>query len=129
MDIYGEMVHPSDSMVMMKQCLYMLSAHVSGRLYMLGVHVSRTWGSRCTLEMVLANMHIELERETKTLWPSGLRRWLKAPFRKGVGLNPTGVSYGHVWRVVHPSDSMVMMKQCLYMLSAHAPGHGSLGVL
>ena len=26
-----------------------------------------------------------------TLWPSGLRRWLKAPFRKGVGSNPTGV--------------------------------------
>ena len=25
------------------------------------------------------------------LWPSGLRRWLKAPFRKGVGSNPTGV--------------------------------------
>ena len=28
---------------------------------------------------------------TETLWPSGLRRWLKAPFRKGVGSNPTGV--------------------------------------
>ena len=28
---------------------------------------------------------------TTTLWPSGLRRWLKAPFRKGVGSNPTGV--------------------------------------
>jgi hypothetical protein len=27
----------------------------------------------------------------QTLWPSGLRRWLKAPFRKGVGSNPTGV--------------------------------------
>ena len=27
-----------------------------------------------------------------TIWPSGLRRWLKAPFRKGVGSNPTGVS-------------------------------------
>ena len=27
----------------------------------------------------------------KTVWPSGLRRWLKAPFRKGVGSNPTGV--------------------------------------
>ena len=27
----------------------------------------------------------------KTLWPSGLRRWLKAPVRKGVGSNPTGV--------------------------------------
>ena len=28
----------------------------------------------------------------KTVWPSGLRRWLKAPFRKGVGLNPTAVT-------------------------------------
>ena len=30
---------------------------------------------------------------TRTLWPSGLRRWLKAPFRKGVGSNPTGVIF------------------------------------
>ena len=29
----------------------------------------------------------------ETLWPSGLRRWLKAPFRKGVGSNPTGVIF------------------------------------
>ena len=28
----------------------------------------------------------------KTVWPSGLRRWLKAPVRKGVGSNPTAVS-------------------------------------
>ena len=27
----------------------------------------------------------------KTVWPSGLRRWLKAPVRKGVGSNPTAV--------------------------------------
>ena len=27
----------------------------------------------------------------KTVWPSGLRRWLKAPFRKGVGSNLTAV--------------------------------------
>ena len=27
-----------------------------------------------------------------TVWPSGLRRWLKAPFRKGVGSNPTAVN-------------------------------------
>ena len=32
----------------------------------------------------------------KTLWPSGLRRWLKAPFRKGVGSNPTGVIFQEV---------------------------------
>ena len=28
---------------------------------------------------------------TKTVWPSGLRRWLKAPFRKGAGSNPAAV--------------------------------------
>ena len=26
-----------------------------------------------------------------TVWPGGLRRWLKAPLRKGVGSNPTAV--------------------------------------
>ena len=41
-----------------------------------------------------------------TVWPSGLRRWLKAPVRKGVGSNPTAVNcamvctaqtaYGHI---------------------------------
>ena len=28
-----------------------------------------------------------------TVWPSGLRRWLKAPFRKGVGSNLTAVKW------------------------------------
>ena len=27
----------------------------------------------------------------KTVWPSGLRHWLQAPVRKGVGSNPTAV--------------------------------------
>ena len=30
--------------------------------------------------------------KAKTVWPSGLRRWLKAPVRKGVGSNPTAVT-------------------------------------
>ena len=30
-----------------------------------------------------------------TVWPSGLRRWLQAPVRKGVGSNPTAVTLGH----------------------------------
>ena len=30
----------------------------------------------------------------KTVWPNGLRRWLKAPVRKGVGSNPTAVTCG-----------------------------------
>ena len=29
----------------------------------------------------------------KTVWPTGLRRWLKAPVRKGVGSNPTAVTW------------------------------------
>ena len=29
--------------------------------------------------------------QDKTVWPSGLRRWLQAPVRKGVGSNPTAV--------------------------------------
>ena len=28
----------------------------------------------------------------KTVWPSGLRRWLQAPVRKGVGSSPTAVT-------------------------------------
>ena len=40
--------------------------------------------------------------DVMTLWPSGLRRWLKAPVRKGVGSNPTGVTYTDVhWTHVH----------------------------
>ena len=34
-----------------------------------------------------------------TVWPSGLRRWLQAPVRKGVGSNPTAV----ISRAVHYS--------------------------
>ena len=30
---------------------------------------------------------------TKTVWPSGLRRWLKAPVRKGVGSSRTAVTF------------------------------------
>ena len=29
---------------------------------------------------------------SQTVWPSGLRRWLQAPVRKGVGSNPTAVT-------------------------------------
>ena len=32
---------------------------------------------------------------TWTVWPSGLRRWLKAPFRKDVGSIPTAVTPTH----------------------------------
>ena len=33
---------------------------------------------------------------SKMAWPSGLRRWLKAPFRQGVGSNPTAVTFPRV---------------------------------
>ena len=32
------------------------------------------------------------EETNRTVWPSGLRRWLQAPVHKGVGSNPTAVS-------------------------------------
>ena len=33
-------------------------------------------------------------RSLRTVWPSGLRRWLQAPVRKGVGSNPGAVIFG-----------------------------------
>ena len=44
----------------------------------------------------------------RTVWPSGLRRWLKAPVREGVGSNPTGVIHPFVW-----IDTATM---CLYWM-------------
>ena len=35
-----------------------------------------------------------------TVWPSGLRRWLKAPFRKGVGSNPTAANFKDMFAAV-----------------------------
>ena len=40
-------------------------------------------------------MHIQEHEHANrhlTVWPSGLRRWLKAPVRKGVGANPTAAN-------------------------------------
>ena len=39
-------------------------------------------------------MNLLLLLEDMTVWPSGLRRWLQAPVRKGGGSNPTAV-IGH----------------------------------
>ena len=51
--------------------------------------VVRDVAKKCVhLQTILAIGHT-----SKTVWPSGLRRWLKAPFRKGVGSNPTAVIY------------------------------------
>ena len=40
---------------------------------------------------------IAMDSTSKTVWPSGLRRWLKAPVRKGVGSNPTAVIPDRPW--------------------------------
>ena len=45
-----------------------------------------------------------------TVWPGGLRRWLTAPVRKGVGLNPTAVSV--LWP---PADSFIYI--CMHWQS------------
>ena len=39
-----------------------------------------------------AKKRTELTVLPMTVWPSGLRRWLQAPVRKGVGSNPTAAS-------------------------------------
>ena len=50
---------------------------------------SLRWGFSLFSEGTLRSM---------TVWPSGLRRWLQAPVRKGVGSNPTAVTVSmRVW--------------------------------
>ena len=44
----------------------------------------KSWGKSQISRIALANT---------TVWPSGLRRWLQAPVRKGVGSNPTAVIF------------------------------------
>ena len=70
----------------------------------------------------------------KTLWPSGLRRWLKAPFRKGVGSNPTGVTfaktdllgkfskctmYARIVYIAELSHWITIVFQCVWALRLH----------
>ena len=51
----------------------------------------------CDLRHMLEHSYVmlvsigTLSESSKTVWPSGLRRWLKTPVRKGVGSNPTAV--------------------------------------
>jgi hypothetical protein len=53
----------------------------------------------CGCELAIGVLYVRLViLLTETLWPSGLKRWLKAPFRKCVGSNPTGVTFG-AWDV------------------------------
>ena len=45
------------------------------------------------LRPALLRLMLFLKSDSKTVWPSGLRRWLQAPVRKGVGSNPTAVIF------------------------------------
>ena len=52
-------------------------------------------GQRGSLVASTAARHArsgQMAIHTLTVWPSGLRRWLQAPVRKGVGSNPTAVT-------------------------------------
>ena len=49
------------------------------------------WAWGLTPGGCMASMTLLFSRPTSTVWPSGLRRWLQAPVRKGVGSNPTAV--------------------------------------
>ena len=40
----------------------------------------------------LAPRQLQMRLHVKTVWPSGLRRWLQAPVRKGAGSNPAAVT-------------------------------------
>ena len=42
---------------------------------------------KVTLHSIVLHSHV-----FKTVWPSGLRRWLQAPVRKGLGSSPTAVT-------------------------------------
>ena len=56
----------------------------------------------------------------ETLWPSGLRRWVQAPVRKGVGLNPTAVIKGSLAEQAPYGDRThdhTLTKRMLYQLS------------
>ena len=56
--------------------------------------VRKLW--RCSAVAQMTSHSNALSCNQKTVWPSGLRRWLKALVRKGVGSNPTAVNA--LWR-------------------------------
>ena len=57
--------------------------------------LKRLWGCSVLQQQLRKANHC-----VKTVWLSGLRRWLQAPVRKGVGSNPTAVtaSRGDHWK-------------------------------
>ena len=62
-----------------------------------GLELHFGWFTSITHPSLTSTLRIGLlsrghELQIRTVWPSGLRRWLQAPVRKGVGLNPTAVT-------------------------------------
>ena len=49
-------------------------------------------GCSSEIEKMAGRVHGKVSMLAGTVWPSGLRRWLQAPVRKGVGSNPTAVT-------------------------------------
>ena len=49
-----------------------------------------------------------------TVWPSGLRRWLQAPVRKGVGSNPTAVISSEEVAARHPATHIFNVESICY---------------
>ena len=64
-----------------------------------------------------------------TVWPSGLRRWLKAPVRKGVGSNPTAVTYFRRAGFDIISCALRLRNQCLARRAAHLKANAKLSLL
>ena len=59
-----------------------------------------------TLELsILAFIFDSYIIKDMTVWPSGLRRWLQAPVRKGVGSNPTAVKETCAESTTHMRDT------------------------
>ena len=62
-------------------------------------------------------LHTCFKCSLRTVWPSGLRRWLQAPVRKGVDSNPTAVTHERQPRgpalVVAPRDPGVRRAKCI----------------
>ena len=61
-----------------------------------GLELHFGWATSITHPSLTSTLRIGLlsrghELQIRTVWPSGLRRWLQAPVRKGVGSNPTAV--------------------------------------
>ena len=69
---------------------------------------------RCRHGDCLRSFTCNLGLRSRTVWPSGLRRWLKAPFRKGVGSNPTAVTCpGHIRAYAEARIRAVVIAQSL----------------